>query len=52
MISLGTGPQNVPGMMSENEVMGLGFMQSFVEEVATVSQTYFMPAADWKVSVK
>lgn len=33
VVSLGTGPQSVPGMMSENEVMGLELMCSFAGEM-------------------
>lgn len=33
VISLGTGPQTVPGMMSENEVMWLELMGSFAGEM-------------------
>lgn len=33
VISFGTGPQTVPGMMSENEVMGLELMYSFGGEM-------------------
>lgn len=33
VISLGTGPQTVPGMMSENEVMWLELMYSFAGDM-------------------
>lgn len=33
VISLGTGPQTVPGMMSENEVMRLELMYPFAGQM-------------------
>lgn len=45
VVSLGTGPQTVPGMMSENEVMGLELMHSFGgddEDVINLAHYYFL----------
>lgn len=47
VISIGSGPQTVPGMMSENEVMNATGINSFTrsgDDGAINSLTHFLPS--------
>lgn len=51
MISIGSGPQTVPGMMSENEVMNASGINGFTcrgDDGAINSPTHFLPVTETK----
>lgn len=52
VISLGTGPQTVPGMMSENEVMWLELMYSFAGQMMVKFNVVFSPVTEGEQDLK